>query len=509
MTLAQFSRLCESIEHLSPTQKINRLSNELSVFDNVPAAVAILSIDDLPENNIAEKRAIKWIANAIGLFEDEIESQVDIYGDLGEALLEMDFGKSEDSNISMSMFFNLLILNCSSMDSENYRIIRNHINEMSSREIKWFVRYWLRKPRNGINNSTMVKVIDKRYAGNNVKKLSVFYPNSELEELLSAGKTVKARLVHGSFVKPMLAKPYAAKHKPDNEIIDVKYDGNRYQIHSESDIIIFNRKGKIVTSQFPDVVDWVQKIDKNFIVDAEIYPINNDGSPAEHKLMAKRVHKKDVQEAMDECPVRLAVFDVLSSNGLVMLDEPLFARIEELDKIIPEEHKAYRFSEEHNMKSAYNIAINRGFEGVMLKDADLTYQSGKRSVGWLKHKPPRIDLDVVIVSAQYGKGKRAGWFGSFGIAVKDGSDYVNVGNCGTGFSEDNLMYLTNHLRKSIESYEGDTYYVLPRIVLQVSCDLISKDSDGNVGLRFPRCVRIRTDKFPSDIDTLQRVKELM
>ena len=124
-------------------------------------------------------------------------------------------------------------------------------------------------------------------------------------------------------------------------------------------------------------------------------------------------------------------------------------------------------------------------------------------------KLSRIELDVVITSAQYGKGKRSNVFGTYGISVRDGADYIEVGKVGTGFTDEELIWLTNELRKSIERYEDNVYHFSPRLVLQVTSDLISNDSDGNIGLRFPRSMRVRHDKYPAEADTIQRVKELM
>ena len=99
-------------------------------------------------------------------------------------------------------------------------------------------------------------------------------------------------------------------------------------------------------------------------------------------------------------------------------------------------------------------------------------------------------------------------YGTYGISVKDGSDYVSVGKVGTGFSDWDLDYLTTELRKNVDYFEGDTYYFLPRVVLTVRSDLVSMDAKGNLGLRFPRCVAIRHDKFASDADTLTRLQEM-
>ena len=154
------------------------------------------------------------------------------------------------------------------------------------------------------------------------------------------------KLVHGQFVKPMLAKAKKETDVISEPIIDIKYDGNMYQIHhsyisemNAHSTIIFNRKGNVVTNQFPDVVDIVRSMNlPNIILDCEIYPVDMQGNPAEHKLLAKRVHKKNKDEAMQECPVKLAVFDLLSYNANVMLDEPQRNRMTALKEIIEPVH---------------------------------------------------------------------------------------------------------------------------------------------------------------------------
>ena len=137
----------------------------------------------------------------------------------------------------------------------------------------------------------------------------------------------------------------------------------------------------------------------------------------------------------------------------------------------------------------------------MIKDLNAAYESGKRSKSWAKHKPPRFDFDVVVTGARYGEGKRANVFGSFDIAVKNDNVFYPVGSVGTGFSDIDLMHLTNQGKKIIQRVNNETYEFLPRIVLEVTCDLVTRDADGNVGLRFPRMVRIRDDKPVSEINT--------
>jgi len=515
MTLANFARMCELLEDQRPTDKVTTISESLSSFDSKHLVINILSIE-YAVNNIAESRAMTWIANALGLFEDEVKTSVYTWGDFGEAMAEIDLGNETDSDITIQGFWQLLNMDCSRIESASYTLFAENLNKMSAREKKWFVRYWLRKPRNGVNNNIPLKALAKHYGHtiSDIKKYYHFNTATDICAELEQGFIPSVELTHGLWVTPMLAKARKGKEKPSNHIIDVKYDGNRYQIHylpQKESVMIFNRKGNLVTNQFADLVDEIlagHVLCSDCIVDAEIYPINRDGSPAEHKLLAKRVHMKDKAKAIERCPIQLAVFDILSIQGRSLLEEPLADRIIKLEENVESPYIATRF-EDTTIEAAYNLAIDWGFEGIMIKDADMAYEPGKRSKGWLKYKPPRIELDVVITSAQYGKGKRSGWFGTFGISVKDGSDYVEVGKVGTGFSDDDLQYLTSELRKGIEKYEGDKYFFVPRIVLQVTSDLISNDADGNIGLRFPRSMRIRHDKYAAEADTLQRVKELM
>lgn len=518
MTLASFARMCQSLENQTPTMTVDSIVASMPSFKSKGELMYVLSME-YEINNIGNKRAITWIAEALGLFEEEVESAVHTWGDIGEAVYEIDEGNEVDSEISMSAFIALLENDCSSMTSNSFTIFKENLNKMSAREKKWFLRYWLRTPRNGINNKVPLKSLAKYYGKDikDIEKYARFNKTHEICVALSNDVEPECKLVHGQFVKPMLAKAKKETDVVQNPIIDIKYDGNRYQIHhsfvsglNQTSTIIFNRKGNVVTDQFPDIVEIVSNMGHyDIIMDCEIYPVDMQGQPAEHKMLAKRVHKKNKQEAIQECPVKLAVFDLLYLDGIVLMDEPQKDRMEALKGAIDPEYQTYIFADDVTMESAYRTAIDLGFEGIMVKDPNLPYQSGKRSKGWLKHKPPRFNYDVVITSGAYGEGKRSHVFGTYGISVKDGSDYVPVGKVGTGFSDYDLEWLTTELRKNVESFSDNMMHFLPRVVLEVTCDLVTTDADNNIGLRFPRCIRIRKDKYPSEIDTLDILKEAM
>ena len=142
-----------------------------------------------------------------------------------------------------------------------------------------------------------------------------------------------------------------------------------------------------------------------------------------------------------------------------------------------------------------------------IKVAVLIYEAGKRSRGWVKYKPPTVELDVVVLSVSYGTGNRQNVFGTYEIGVKSEDGFTSIGKVGTGFSDTDLVYLTDKLQKQIVSRKDGVYAVNPVVILEVKSDLVSQDAKGNIGLRFPRMNRIREDKFVEDIDTLETVME--
>jgi len=503
------SRLLESTKGKTPTKQVKLIATELDKFDTHKSAVIQLLAREYPNNNIGLAKAKSWLAKMFDCFDDEIESLFAIDDELGEAIYMLDTSAETERNISITSVLRVLETNCGAVDDSSYLLVKDVLSNMSALERRWFVRYWIRSPTNGIDEGVVKKILAKHYD----KKLSEVKKHANFNTLYNVTMYYEMKedppcnLSHGSFVKPMLAKEVLMNKWPENKIVDYKYDGNRYQIHKQGDnVIIFNRKGSIVTPQFQDVVETVRQYEVDCILDGEIYPIKDDGSPAEHKLMGTRVHSKDHAEARERVKVKWVIFDCLKIGNETIMDLSYSDRLGKFSQL-PDQ--AHRMEEGGDVLAFYNRAINDGFEGIIVKDTNLPYEAGKRSAGWAKYKPPRIELDVAITTAKYGEGSRANVFGTFGISVKSDSGFKSVGSIGTGFSDADLVWLTNELRKNVETYNNGTYNLLPRVVLEVSADLVTQDAKGNYGLRFPRCKRIRHDKFVADINTIEDVERLL
>ena len=507
MTWARFARLNEAIEGLTPTASIVQIKRAWDLFDDKDKFVSLLT-KEYPKNNLGNKKAIKWITKAYGAFDDEIEQYANMYGDLGEGVYFFDDG-GEDSDLSLNQAYRILTLDCSRIDSNSFGLFEHAFNRMSALEKKWFIRYWVRTPRHGFGSGNMPKVLAKVYDKKvtDVKKHAFTNTFTNIVKSYEAGETPSDNLIVGRFIAPMLAKEVPESKWPRAKLIEYKYDGARYQIHRDGDnVIIFNRKGVIVTQQFPDIVEIVTSWDISpFIIDTEVFPINDDGSPAKFSLMNARFHSKDAQEGVRKCPVTLAIFDCLMYKGNGLINTQLSDRMQFIEKF---PNQAERVVNPDDTLSFYAKAISKGYEGIMIKDLNQVYKPKNR--GWFKYKPPQINLDVVITGARYGDGKRANVLASYDMAVSDSDGgFIDIGAIGSGFSEAQFLMLTRQLRPIVTHLEGNTHKVAPRVVLEVKSDLVSQNEDGGYGLRFPRLVRIRNDKPVSDINTIDDLKGMM
>ena len=304
-----------------------------------------------------------------------------------------------DCGMSLREFHRILNLDCSNIQGESYRIISEVLRTMSGLELKWFVRYWLRTPRNGLgkgSNGVLKKALEQHYFNPKIIQWAKYNSLSDIVTSLENKIEPPMGLTVGSPIKPMLAKKYEGVIPfSDSLHIDIKYDGNRYLIHTmeEGQVLIFNRARKIVeNARFQDVVDTMQQWDNlppNSIIDCEIYPVDEEGNPVEHQRMGKRVHSNNLEEAIRDCPVQIVVFDMLMCNGKTLVDEIYDDRLVDMRECIPEEYQATVLP---TISAGYNIAIGKGFEGIMLKNLNAPYEMGKRSSDLLKHKPPRHEL---------------------------------------------------------------------------------------------------------------------
>jgi len=339
----------------------------------------------------------------------------------------------------------------------------------------------------------------------------------------------KLVLVSGNPIKVMLYQK-AEDMKDAFERVDkpaaleYKYDGFRLQLHRNNDEIkLFTRRLDNVTNQFPDVVKIVKEHikSKNFILDSEIIGID----PKTHSWMAfqhisQRIKRKyNIHQIVKDVPVMVNVFDAMAVDGKNMLKEAFKDRRATIKRIISPVKEKLQLAEQivtGNLKEAeefYQKSLSKGNEGIMMKKLDAPYKPGSRVGYGVKVKPVMETLDLVIVGAEWGEGKRASWLSSFTIACRKGKEFLEIGKVGTGIKEKeemgvSFLELTKLLKPLVVSSAGRGVKVKPKIVIELNYEEIQKSPTYSSGyaLRFPRLVRLREDKHISEVSSLAQIE---
>jgi DNA ligase-1 len=308
--------------------------------------------------------------------------------------------------------------------------------------------------------------------------------------------------------------------------LEYKYDGFRMQVHKNGDdITIFTRRLENVTTQFPDVVAAVKEhvVAEKAILDCEAVGFDKEtGKYTAFQQISQRIRRKyDIQKLQEKLPVELNVFDILYLDGEELLDRPFSERRQLLEKTIKDVPKAIvrsKYIATDIVKDAeqfYKEALDAGNEGVMCKAMNGVYKPGSRVGHMVKVKPVLDTMDLVVVAAEWGEGKRSGWLTSFTVACKgDEGDFVTIGKVGTGLKEleqeDGVTFnqVTELLTPHIVAENGRDVTIKPHLVFELAFEEIQQSPSYGSGyaLRFPRVLRVRDDRDPEEITMLEEVR---
>ncbi len=310
-------------------------------------------------------------------------------------------------------------------------------------------------------------------------------------------------------------------------VAEYKYDGFRMQVHktSRGEIKLFTRRLDDVTNQFPDVVEIVKNNVKanNFIIDCEIMGLDpKTGRFKPFQFISQRIRRKyDIHKLVKELPVVVEVFDVMIINGENILNKPLKERKKRLSGIIKKQKGKIELVEglvtgdEKKLERFYEKSLALGNEGIMLKKLDGMYKPGRRVGYGMKIKPVLETLDLVIIGAEWGEGKRGKWLSSFTLACRKGGEFLRIGKVGTGIkekSEEGVSFdeLTKMLKPLITKTTGKTVKINPQVIVEVKYEEIQKSPTYNSGyaLRFPRVIRLREEKGLSDINSIKDIERI-
>ncbi|MEM1619814.1 MAG: ATP-dependent DNA ligase [Fervidicoccaceae archaeon] len=531
----------------------------------------------LPELGLGEKLIIKAISLALNIKEQQVVEFYKREGDLGkvtEQLMRMKpsttarglaafIESAARAKLDVARVYDILariaLAQGEGSRDLKLRLLAGLLKDSEPIEARFIVRFVEGRHRVGVGDMTIIDALALAYAGGSdpaiieraynlradlgaVAKLLV---ERGIEALLAVTPQV------GVPVKPMLAE----RHKDPKEMlskvggrafVELKYDGERAQIHKSSDgsVILFSRRMENITGMFPDVVEAVREalVCKEAIVEGEIVavdPETGDMRPFQQLMTRKRKH--DVQRAMKEVPVKLFLFDAIYCDGQDLTTRPLPERREILESIV-RESESVKLSEYIVVENAEELerffmkAVESGAEGVMVKavHAKSVYQAGSRGWLWIKYKrdyrSEMIDtVDLVVVGAFYGRGKRAGKLSTLLMAAYDAEEdvYKTVCKVGTGFTDEDLArmesvlgpYIVREKPPRVVSDLVPDVWVEPVLVAEIigaeltlspthTCGRDRVGEGTGISIRFPRFLRWRDDKRAEDATTCRELVEM-
>lgn len=337
------------------------------------------------------------------------------------------------------------------------------------------------------------------------------------------------RLRLGTPVAPMLAQSAPTVGEALDRVgrgpagVEWKLDGIRVQLHRDGDDVgVFSRSGDDLTQRVPDLVATVRDLPaRRVVLDAEAVVLRADGRPAPFQVTGSRVGRTvDVDRAQREAPLSLFAFDLLHIDGSDTLGLPAARRWAALDEAVPAAGRIPRLVTEDADEADRFVAdaLARGHEGAVLKSTQAPYAAGRRGAAWVKVKP-RTVLDLVVLAAEWGHGRRQGWLSNLHLAARDpagrfgsAGGWVMVGKTFKGMTDAMLAWQTEHLtRLATGPTDAWVVPVRPVLVVEVAVDGVqsSRRYPGGVALRFARVVRYREDKAAGEADSIDEVRALL
>ncbi len=491
--------------------------------------------------NFSNRLMIKAISSVSGANAKNVEILLNKKGDLGIVAEELIKRKKQavlrSKELTTEDVFNnirkLAELEGEGTVSRKISLVSELLSNAKEDEVRYVVRTVLEQLRVGTAQGILRDAISKAFDKNaedveNAFNLVVDF--GEVFRLAREDKLKNIELKPGRPLKLMLAvlvknveEGFEALGKPMQ--LEFKIDGFRLEIHKSSDgIKLFTRRMEDVTKQFPEAVEYAKEHinGKEFILDAEAVGFDDKTKKyLPFQSISQRIKRKyDIEEIRKKFPVEVNVFDVIYHNGKSLMNLTLKERREILEKIIDERKwkivltKKIITNDKKEAEDFYNDALEAGMEGIMLKNINSIYVPGRYVNGWCKLKNILDPLDLAIVKAEWGEGKRAKWLSSYTIACQKDGELIEVGKVSTGVKEkaEGMSYeqMTKLLKPLIITQKGKEVNVKPKIVIEVGYEEIQKSPTYSSGyaLRFPKFLKYRPEKPIDEIADIKMVEKI-
>jgi DNA ligase-1 len=520
------------------TEKIRLISD---FFKNLNLSDAVLAARFLSGRAFADhdERTLgiggsllsRVIAQAAGRAGESLGTAYRKHGDLGDMAEEFLLGATREGDLPLTDVGKLFEeMAATRTQLQKAELLRKAFVRASAGDVKYVVKIITGDLRIGSKQSLVEEAIAKAFERPLARVRRANMMTGDIGETLALAAEDKlaaavARLFHP--LAFMLAAPVeTAEDLFDKELADLskpallveeKYDGVRAQVHKNKNgmVRIFSRTLDEVT-EFPELTPAIGALPGDLILDGEILAWS-EARPLPFTELQKRLGRKRIDMWMQhDIPVKFVAFDLLYQEGELLLDETLTSRKRRLAGIFAGAPDALRLAEvtkcrsEQQVLLAFRSALAAGHEGIVAKVAESPYTPGRRGGFWFKLKEPFATLDVVVTAVEYGHGKRHKVLSDYTFAVRSGETLLNIGKAYSGLSDTEIREYTEYFLQHTIEDQGSRRIVQPTIVLEVAFNNIQKSNrhESGYALRFPRIVRIRTDKQAAEIDTLETVAKL-
>ncbi|HET6670387.1 MAG TPA: ATP-dependent DNA ligase [Pyrinomonadaceae bacterium] len=540
-SLQQFGEVAEAIsattKKLEKTALLGTYLRGLNDTDLARAARYLaghqFALSDSRTTNVGGRIIGEALSVATGLSSEQLSPRYVRLGDAGEVAFEaiQESRTANQPRITLAETESLITRLSETRGTKNKTaLLATVLREAAPLEAKYLVKLLVGDLRIGLREG-LVEDATARAFGQPLAAVAL--ANMLLGDIGEAAVRTRAgdldniemRLFHP--IKFMLATPAAdlsdiARTMPDEFFVEDKFDGIRAQAHvKEGRVSIYSRTMDEITHRFPELVEPLKNLPTDVVIDGEIIPATSERILPFSDLQ-KRLGRKTIGASLlADVPVVLVSYDLLYARGRVLINETLEYRLTTLAELIPVEGPlrlslAKRFQEVAALDDEFAAARARGNEGLMVKSPASIYKPGRRGREWLKVKRAIATLDVVVTAVEVGHGKRRSLLSDYTFAIRrslEDDELLNIGKAYSGLTDAELTELTEWFKAHTvkEFAHGRVRLVEPRIVIEVTFDRVqeSRRHKSGYALRFPRILRLRTDKTPEEIDTLETVQRLV
>lgn len=522
-----FAELISTLESTNKTNaKIDAMVHYLNTApENDKLWFLALFTGKRPKRPVNTNLLKQWALEIIQLPEWLFLESYSSVGDLGETISLILPPPENDIQKSLSQWMTELIYLKDQTDEEKKRYVTESWNGLDYTERFIFNKLIGGSFRIGVSKKLLITALSKYSDIDSSQLMHSIMGKWNVDEMNFDD------LITGTNINPDNSKPYPfclaypleketqELGKPVEWQAEYKWDGIRGQlIKRNTEIFIWSRGEELVTPQFPELVTALEHIPGNFVLDGEILAVNDDEVLNFNELQ-KRLNRKTITPKMlREIPVKVFVYDILEFNDEDLREKPLSERRKILENLIetyPVEHikisGSVPFKNWDDLIAIRENSRENNSEGLMLKQKNSHYHSGRKKGDWWKWKVDALTIDAVLIYAQKGSGRRSGYYTDYTFAVKKDDQLVTIAKAYSGLTDKEIMEVSRFVTKNSLEKFGPVRTVKPELVFEIAFEGIgfSNRHKSGVALRFPRIVRWRRDKKADEIDDIEEVKKLI